>query len=404
MKRAPFVRSSLVPSATLALLRIPAFVAAALGILFAVLAQAMAMSYGTLNAVERAGMSPLQLTVFLTAGAVSGIVFTTLFGRWLDRHARRWPLFLSLVATIAGTGLTAVVTDPAALTLIAFTLLGLSYPAFPLLFGIAKGHLDGADPAVASSGMAALRMLSSLAWAVGPALGALAVAVWHFPGVYAGAAACGLLALVTVIVARLTPVASTAPVETAGETLALWRAALPAAIALTLFHTAMYMGSNAMVIVVVGELRGAETDVGLLFSLCAAIEVVVMGAFVVWPAKTASRPLIVVGFLLFALYFAAPLISPSLATLYWAQISRAAAIGIISVLGMMYIQDMMPGRAGRAAALFANTTNASALISGIGTGTWAAAFGYWSIFGLCAVLSLVAAALIAATRSRRSAA
>jgi len=205
MKRAVLpVRS--VPSATLALFRIPAFVAAALGILLAILAQAMSMTYTTLNAVERAGMSPLQLTVLLTAGAVSGIVFTTLFGRLLDRQARRWPLLLSLVATIVGTGLTAVVIDPIALMLIAFIFVGLSMPAFPLLFGIAKGHLDGADPAVASSGMAALRMLSSLAWTVGPALGALAVAVWDFPGVFVGAALCGMLALTTVIFARLTPI------------------------------------------------------------------------------------------------------------------------------------------------------------------------------------------------------
>jgi SET family sugar efflux transporter-like MFS transporter len=389
-----------VPSATLALFRIPAFVAAALGILLTVIAQAMAMTYGTLNAVERAGMSPLQLTVFLTAGAVSGIVFTTLFGRWLDRHARRWPLILTLVATIVGSGLAAVVVDPIALTLIAFTLTGLSLPAFPLLFGIAKGHLDGADPAVASSGMAALRMLSSLAWTVGPALGALAVAVWHFPGVFVGAAACGLIALAIVIFANLKPVANTAPILTTAETVALWRSALPAAVALTLFHTAMYMGSNAMVIVVAGDL-GSETDVGLMFSLCAAIEVFVMGAFVIWPARRASRPLIIIGFLLFAAYFVAPLVIPTLATLYWAQILRAVAIGIISVLGMMYLQELMPRHAGSAAALFANTTNVSALISGLGTGTWAAAFGFWSIFGLCAVLSLAGAAVIAVSRPTR---
>jgi MFS transporter, SET family, sugar efflux transporter len=390
-----------VPSATLALFRIPAFVAAALGILLTVLAQAMAMTYSTLNAVERVGMSPLQLSVLLTVGAVSGIVFTTLFGRLLDRHARRWPLILSLVATIVGTGLAAVVIDPVGLILIAFTFMGLSTPAFPLLFGIAKGHLDGAEPAVASAGMAALRMLSSLAWAVGPALGALAVAGWSFPGVFIGAALCGLLALAIVLLARLRPVASTAAIMTTAETVALWRSALPAAVALTLFHTAMYMGSNAMVIVVGGDL-GSETDVGLMFSLCAAIEVFVMGAFVVWPAKRASRPLLIIGFLLFAAYFVAPVILPTLGTLYWAQILRAIAIGVISVLGMMYVQELMPRHAGRAAALFANTTNVSALISGLGTGTWAAGFGYWSIFGLCAALSIAGAVLIAATRSERS--
>jgi SET family sugar efflux transporter-like MFS transporter len=174
----------------------------------------------------------------------------------------------------------------------------------------------------------------------------------------------------------------------------------PAAAALALFHTAMFMGSNALSIVTVTTLNGSETDVGLLFSLCAAIEVVVMGAFVVVPARRASRTVLVVGFLLFAAYFLSAVLLPSLATLYWAQLLRAAAIGIVSVIGMLHIQALMPRQAGSAAAVFGNTVNAGWLLSGLATGFWAEAFGYWSIFGLCAVLSFTGAALYMLPLSR----
>jgi SET family sugar efflux transporter-like MFS transporter len=156
-------------------------------------------------------------------------------------------------------------------------------------------------------------------------------------------------------------------------------------IAMTAFHTVMFMGSNAMSIIVVREL-GSETDVGLLFSLCAALEVLVMGLFVVRPMKKANVPLLALGFLLFAGYFAMALLWPTLLSLYLGQVLRAAAIGILSVVGMAYVQELLPGRAGIASALFGNTMSAGALLSGLGTGLFAQAFGYWAIFGVCAVL------------------
>ena len=179
-----------------------------------------------------------------------------------------------------------------------------------------------------------------------------------------------------------------------------WRAVWPAAVALTLFNTAMFMGSNALSIVTIGNLSGSETDVGLLFSLCAAIEVVVMGAFVIWPAHRGDRRVLLVGFVIFAAYFLSIILLPSLATLYWAQILRAVAIGVVNVVGMLHIQERMPRQAGGAAALFGNTVNAALLISGIGTGTWAQAYGYWSIFGLCAALSIAGGALFLVPVSR----
>jgi SET family sugar efflux transporter-like MFS transporter len=384
---------------SLAPFRHPAFAVAAFAILLAILAQAMTGSYMALLAVERAHMSPLELSAFLTLSAISGIGVTTLFGHWHDRRPRRWPLLLCFVAGIAGYGLAAVVTTPWMLMLIAFVLFGLANAPYALLFAIAKDDLAGAGARTQSQGMAALRMISSLSWAIGPAIGAGLVGIWSYAGVFFGAAAFSLAALVAVLAGRLqaaAPETHDQDAVPATNWLSLW----PAVVALTLFSTAMFMGSNALSIATTSILHGTETDVGLLFSLCAALEVVVMGAYVIWPAKRASRVVLILGFLIFAAYFLAPILVPTLATLYWGQVPRAIAIGIFSVIGMLYVQNAMPNRTGTATALYSNTVNAGFLLSGIGTGLWAQAFGYWSIFGLCVALSLAGAALFALPLSR----
>jgi len=384
---------------SLALFRVPSFAPVLLAILLASLAEAVAGSYMALLAVAKIGMSPLELSAFLTLSAVSGIVVTTVFGQRHDRNPVMWPLLVALVAKAVGYGLCAVLTETWMLLLNAFFLFGLSSASFALLFAIAKGYLDRVGGAAVQRGMAALRLTSSLAWAIGPALGAGLVAVWSFEGVFAGAAVLAVLALGLVIFGRIEAVPADRG-ERAKITLDVVLAAAPAVIAMTAFHLVMFMGSNAMSIVVIEEL-GTATDVGLLFSLCAALEVMVMAVFVVRPVEGDTRWLLLVGFALFALYFVMPIIWPTLASLYWGQIPRAIAIGIISVLGMAYIQGLLPGRAGIASALFGNTMSAGFLLSGLGTGLWAEGFGYWSLFIVCAVVSLVGGAVLFWPKSRR---
>lgn len=377
---------------SLALLRVPSFAPAILAILLATLAEAVAGSYMALLAVEKIGMSPLELSAFLTLSAISGIVVTTLFGHMHDRKPVLWPLLLSLVAKGVGYALCAVLTETWMLLAVAFVLFGLSNAWFALMFAMAKGYLDRAGRETVARGMASLRMTSSLGWAIGPAIGAALVAGWSFAGVYLGAALLAVLALTIVLASRIKVV----PADTERRqkiTLDVVRAAAPAVIAMTAFHTVMFMGSNAMSIVVVRQL-GSETDVGLLFSLCAALEVLVMGLFVVRPMKHVSVPLLTLGFALFAAYFLMALLWPTLLSLYLGQILRAAAIGILSVVGMAYVQELLPGRAGIASALFGNTMSAGFLLSGLGTGIFAQAFGYWAVFGVCALICLLGAAVL----------
>jgi SET family sugar efflux transporter-like MFS transporter len=374
------------------LLRVRHFGPALAATLIATLSEAMAGSYMALLAVEKIGMSPLALSAFLTTNALSGFVVTTIFGHLHDRRPVMWPLLVSLAAKAAGFGLCAVLTQTWMFIVNAAVLFGLSSASYALLFALSKGYLDSAGGVTVSRGMATLRLASSLSWAIGPAIGAALVSWQGFEGVYLGAAALAACCFVTVIVSRMQVLPADVEARQVLNMATFLRAA-PAMVALSAFHTAMFMGSNAMAIVVARQLGSAD-DVGLLFSLCAGLEVVVMGAFVAWPGLSGSRPLLVFGFALYTGYFILALAWPTLMSLYIGQGLRAAAIGIISIVGMAAVQDMLPGRAGAASAVFGNTVSVGLLLSGLGTGLWANWFGYWSIFWLCGGLCAVGGAAI----------
>jgi SET family sugar efflux transporter-like MFS transporter len=272
------------------------------------------------------------------------------------------------------------------LSLNSASLLGLSAASFPLLFAIARGYLNGTDDRVIASGMAALRMGASLSWTAGPALAAAVVTLWDLEAVYLAAATLAILALALFVLAghRVMPVASPSRQRVTRH---VWISAAPILVALTAYHASMFAGSNAMSILVAQEF-GSSFDVGLLFSLCALLEVAAMSIFVIRPVSDVSRSLLLAGFAIFAAYFALPIVWPTLSAFYVGQLLRAVGIAIVSIVGMAYLQDLLPGRTGIAAALFGNTSSAGLLLSGIATGLWAGQFGYLSLFAACGVLCL----------------
>lgn len=362
---------------------------AALAMFLAILAQAMGGIYISLFAVQRAGLQPLELTAFLTTSAVSGIFFTTLFGNWFDRTGSRIPLALSLSGTIAAYVAFALTSDRIALFAVAILPLGLGSASFALIFAGAKETLDSSDSELAARGMAALRMMSSLSWAVGPALAATLAGIWGMEMAFVGGAVAGLLAMALALPQRHGARERKPQVHEPMD----FRLLAPGSAALVLYTAAMFIGATAMSIVTVQDLGGTEADVGLLYSLCAAIEVPVMALFVLRPLHRTGRGLLVVGFAIYVAYYVVNLLFPDLMTMYLSQVLRAVAIGILSVVGMQYLQELLPTRPGAAAALFANTWNVAWLLSGLTTGTWAASFGYWSLFGLCAGMLVVGGAL-----------
>ncbi len=351
------------------------------------LADAMSGPYIVLFLVDQAHLSPLLLSVILTARALAGIAFATGLGGWVDRRTSVAPLLLALAGSAIGYASLGFTTNFALLLVIAAFPVAIGASAFSQSVALVRRRFEHASFHTASRALGVLRASWSLAWAIGPALGAVAVAAFGFRGVFFMSAGSALVALATLALVRAEPVSSDAghgirpKPENGGPAIAL------AFTGLALFHTAMFLGSIPLAIVMTTSLGGANSDVGWAYSLCAALEIVVMGAIIWRPLRRAERPAIVIGFAVFVAYFIALALARSIAAVLWAQILRAIGIGLVTYLGISFLHSFMPHRAGAAAALFSNAGQLGSVFAALSVGLLAQAFGYQSVFVACAILT-----------------
>ncbi len=367
--------------------RSPFFIALVVVDVLAGLADAISGPYIVLFLVDQAHLSPLSLSAVLTARAVAGIAFATGFGGWADRKPSVAPLLLALAGSSVGYAALAFTTNFALLIVIAALPIALGAAAFSQSIALVKRHFDHASFHTSSRAIGVLRASWSLAWAIGPAIGAAAVGTFGFRGAFFTSAASAVAALATLAFVRARPVFGGAvqgkrpKPPNGGPAVALAFAAL------ALFHTAMFMGSIPLAIVMTTSLGGVKGDVGLAYSLCAALEIVVMAALIWRPLRRAERPAIVAGFAVFVAYFVALALATSVGAVLWAQILRAIGIALVTYLGISFLHSFMPHRAGAAAALFSNAGQLGSVFAALGAGLLAQAFGYAFIFVACAILS-----------------
>ena len=107
--------------------------------------------------------------------------------------------------------------------------------------------------------------------------------------------------------------------------------------------------------------------------------------------------MIAAGFAAFVVYCLTLALAGSVGAVFWAQVPRAVAIGLVTYLGISFLHSLMPHRAGAAAALFSNAGQLGSVLAALSVGGLAKAFGYASIFTVCAFLSAVGLALVCLT-------
>ncbi|PYE53648.1 sugar efflux transporter [Deinococcus yavapaiensis] len=376
----------------------PGFLSLAVSVLLLGFATSFAAPYLSLFAVREANMTPLMLGAFLTCTALGGIVISTFLARLSDRLPTRKPIVIAaILAATLGYGSLAFTTNFALLLVIGALLLGTGAAAFPQVFALAKNRAGS----VGEQGVTTLRAAFSLAWVIGPGIGAAILAGAGFHMLFLATAVCFALAALPVLFSRVgertdkaqkaTP-AHGVSATTAGRSIVL------VAGAFVLYGASMHMGSTALPIHVTRDLGGTDGSVGLIVGLCALLEIPVMLSFVLLKKRPGNETLILWGLVLFALYYLVVALAPSVLPIVLAQAIRAVVIAILATLGMAYVQELMPGRLGVATTLYSNTMNAGSLLSGLGIGAVAGAFGYGSVFAVCLVLSALAWTLLMIAR------
>ncbi|MEV0720167.1 sugar efflux transporter [Asanoa sp. NPDC050611] len=361
------------------------------------IADSMIGPYLVLFGADEAHLSPLQVGIFLSLVAVSGLVASTWLGRRYDRSPSRWPTFVAVAAPAAGYLALTTTTAYPLLLLVGVGLLGAGMAAFPQVFTLARTHLDRRGEAAVRRGTPALRSVWSLAWAIGPIVGAAVLSAGAYDRLMLLTACAFALVAVPVVLLGRTPGRSREAVPPP-EQGRLPRPMLFAAASFTLFHTAMLAGSVVLPLYVTRTLQQPETGVGVLFSVCALVEVPAALATMMLPARSPTRTFILLGMLLFAVYFVLVSASTTMPMLIATQVVRGVAIAVVGALGITYVQDLAPGATGRATALYANTLTIGSLVSGVLAGATAQALGYRPALLVCAFVAALGFVLLAVAR------
>lgn len=346
-------------------------------------ADSMVNSYLVLFGADVVGLTPPQIGVWSSVFAIAGITISWWLGRQFDRKpARTYAIVVTLLGS-AGYALLPQISSFPVLLGMAATMLGAMDAAFPQLFSLARAVLGEGTAGQRSAPL--LRTAWSLAWAVGPLLGALVLSRSGYSWLMWSAAAVFLASALTVLVVPrpgAVAVANSSP----GRTPVLLTASI------TLFFTAVFAGSLALPLFVTRGLHQQPTSVGVLFSVCAAIEVVATLGLAALPTRVNQRTLILSGFGSLVCYNALTAVSSGMPMLVIAQVFRGVAIAIVAAAGIRYFQDLLAPATGRATTLFANAATTGLLVSGILSGLAVEHLGYRTTLLLCGVAAAVGGA------------
>jgi MFS transporter, SET family, sugar efflux transporter len=379
--------------------RVRPFPPLAAAVLLLGIADSMVGPYLVLFAADEARLSPLQVGIFTSAPAAGGVVISVLAARRFDRAPTR--AYAAAVAALGALGylLLPRTSSFPLLLLIAVTLLAAVAAAFPQLFALARAVLGDGPAGQRSAPL--LRSGWSLAWATGPLVGAAVLAVAGFGGVFTAAAV--VLALTALVTLAVPVPRSPAPAAGRGHRLDAGTAR-PTGVALlatsvTLFYLAMFAGSVALPLHVTRGLHLHASAVGLLYSACAAVEVLAALVLARLPADTGQRGLIAAAMAGFAGFCVLAVLADGMTLLLVAQLARGVAIAVVGAAGIRFFQDTMAPATGRATTLYSNASAVGALLAGVLAGLSVQHWGAPATMLVCGAVAVAGAATFAVATS-----
>ena len=367
------------------------------------LSTALSFPFLSLFLTSAVHVGPIELTVFLLAQPLSGVVASTVLGRLSDgRVARKRVLQVSAVAGCTGAVLFSILRSYWPLLLLACTVTAVGGALMAQGFAYARATLtnEPAAPMINST----LRTFFSLSWVAGPPLASLLLTAGGFAALYVCSA--GLYALVFVVVSRwlveppvTKPLTESgrpdADLPTDGGRRSLWTTLL----ALVLLSSAMALNVQALPLLVRHNLHAGVGSAGVILGICAALEIPTMLGFGVLSKRIPLQRLVLLGPLFGIAYFALASVVGHVWQLGAAQVLNACFIGIIQGLAISYVQEFLPLQPGRASTLYSNTFPCGAMLASplLGIG---ARFGYRVSF--VAAIGLVAGGLVLLIAGRPS--
>ncbi len=132
-----------------------------------------------------------------------------------------------------------------------------------------------------------------------------------------------------------------------------------------------------------------DTLAGALMGTAAGLEIPAMLLAGYCVKRFGKRRLMVLAVAAGVLFYLGLILFHSYEGLVVLQIFNAIFIGIIAGIGMLWFQDLMPGRAGSATTLFTNSISTGVILAGVIQGALVESFGHFAVYWVIAGISLL---------------
>ncbi|EFH3787122.1 sugar efflux transporter SetA [Escherichia coli] len=343
------------------------------------------------------GAQPFWIGLFYTVNAIAGIGVSLWLAKRSDSQGDRRKLIIFCCLMAIGNALL-FAFNRHYLTLITCGVLlaSLANTAMPQLFALAREYADNSAREVVMFS-SVMRAQLSLAWVIGPPLAFMLALNYGFTVMFSIAA--GIFTLSLVLIAFMLP--SVARVELPSENALSMQGGWQDSNVRMLFVASTLMWTcNTMYIIdmplwISSELGLPDKLAGFLMGTAAGLEIPAMILAGYYVKRYGKRRMMVIAVAAGVLFYTGLVLFHSRLALMTLQLFNAVFIGIVAGIGMLWFQDLMPGRAGAATTLFTNSISTGVILAGVIQGAIAQSWGHFAVYWIIAVISVVALFLTA---------
>ncbi|EFL5812859.1 sugar efflux transporter SetA [Escherichia coli] len=343
------------------------------------------------------GAQPFWIGLFYTVNAIAGIGVSLWLAKRSDSQGDRRKLIIFCCLMAIGNALL-FAFNRHYLTLITCGVLlaSLANTAMPQLFALAREYADNSAREVVMFS-SVMRAQLSLAWVIGPPLAFMLALNYGFTVMFSIAA--GIFTLSLVLIAFMLPSAARVelPSENALSMQGGWQDSNVRMlfVASTLMWTCNTMYIIDMPLWISSELGLPDKLAGFLMGTAAGLEIPAMILAGYYVKRYGKRRMMVIAVAAGVLFYTGLIFFNSRMALMTLQLFNAVFIGIVAGIGMLWFQDLMPGRAGAATTLFTNSISTGVILAGVIQGAIAQSWGHFAVYWVIAVISVVALFLTA---------
>ncbi|CTR87607.1 broad specificity sugar efflux system [Escherichia coli] len=343
------------------------------------------------------GAQPFWIGLFYTVNAIAGIGVSLWLAKRSDSQGDRRKLIIFCCLMAIGNALL-FAFNRHYLTLITCGVLlaSLANTAMPQLFALAREYADNSAREVVMFS-SVMRAQLSLAWVIGPPLAFMLALNYGFTVMFSIAA--GIFTLSLVLIAFMLPSVTRVelPSENALSMQGGWQDSNVRMlfVASTLMWTCNTMYIIDMPLWISSELGLPDKLAGFLMGTAAGLEIPAMILAGYYVKRYGKRRMMVIAVAAGVLFYTGLIFFHSRMALMTLQLFNAVFIGIVAGIGMLWFQDLMPGRAGAATTLFTNSISTGVILAGVIQGAIAQSWGHFAVYWVIAVISVVALFLTA---------